>query len=422
MQTLARIRSLKNPSLNRRLGPLGCTIAVLLFGGAASAAPDGPLQEADVIRLARASSPAAIVSAATGAFAEARTRTAGRFANPSLSWVRETVQTGAGSAEDIVSARLPISIMRPLTTRSLAASSGAWMRAQAAQAKSEAVLQALLMYYEATLAAQRIEVLKSSVANLDEAARVLAHREAVGSASGYESTRLSIERELGRSRLRRAEDQLKVLKAQLVAQLGLPPGPIEIAANLVLLSTANQAALAERGWAAREAVKQAKAAQRLASEATGRAGWAWLPTLQLQAGLKHVDQTGGGYGYVAGVSLGLPLFDYGQALKAQAEAQHNLSTARADALSRTFNSELLSAMATLSSARTELQRFESKTSQPVKALLAAAHSGYREGERSIVELLDAQRAQTEVAQRRLTLLGAAKRAEARLRAATGDLQ
>ncbi|NCQ61443.1 MAG: TolC family protein, partial [Myxococcales bacterium] len=132
--------------------------------------------------------------------------------------------------------------------------------------------------------------------------------------------------------------------------------------------------------------------------------------------------TDDGYGYVVGVSLSIPIFDHGQAQRAQAEAQRALAMARSEALTRTIDADVQSALATFRTARAELTRFESRTSGQVEALLAAARSGYREGERTIVELLDAQRAQTDVAERRLSLLGTAKRAEARLRAATGDLQ
>jgi outer membrane protein TolC len=171
-------------------------------------------------------------------------------------------------------------------------------------------------------------------------------------------------------------------------------------------------------------VQQARESLRLAGVAEDQADWAWFPTLELGGGMKRANNFGAdsGYGYVVGVSLSIPLFDHGQAQRAQAEAQRALATARTEALTRTINAEVQSALATFRTARQELTRFESQTSGQVEALLAAAQSGYREGQRSIVELLDAQRAQTDVAERRLGLLGTAKRAEARLRAAAGDLQ
>ena len=397
-------------------------LALALLAWPRIGAAQSVLSEADVIRMARSQSPAGAVARATDSLADARTRTAGPFPNPAVNWARETVETGPVGSQDIVSATLPIDIVRPLATRSLAASEGAWMRAEASLARTDAVLEALLAYYDVVLAERRIEVLTQSVANLEEAARVLERREAAGSASGYESTRLSIASELSRSHLAEARGALQSAKARLAVLLGVRPESVQVATSLSLMPASDETALARRGGASREAVRQSRASQRLAAEAEDRASWAWLPTVELGGGMKHVSDLGGGYGYVVGVSLSIPIFDHGQALRAEAEARTALSTARSEALTRTIDAEVQSELLTFRAARQELKRFESQTSEQVEALLAAAQSGYREGERTIVELLDAQRAQTDVAERRLSLLGTAKRAEARLRAAAGDLQ
>jgi cobalt-zinc-cadmium efflux system outer membrane protein len=171
-------------------------------------------------------------------------------------------------------------------------------------------------------------------------------------------------------------------------------------------------------------VRDARESLRLAEQAEDRAHWAWFPTVELGGGLKraHSFGTDSGYGYALGVSLRLPLFDHGQAERGQAEAQRALARARSDALTRSIDAEMQTALVTFRTAREEFSRFEAQTSSQVEMLLAAAQSGYREGERTIVELLDAQRAQADVAERRLGLLAMAKRAEVRLRAATGDFQ
>jgi cobalt-zinc-cadmium efflux system outer membrane protein len=281
-----------------------------------------------------------------------------------------------------------------------------------------------LAYYEVVLAARRMEILSEASANLDEAARILARREAAGSASGYESTRLAIASELSRSHLAEARGVLDSAKLWLGALLGVRAGSLRIAIALPLISPDDEARLARSRGATRAAVQQASASLRWARQAQERAGWAWLPTLELGGGLKRANnlEADSGYGYVAAVSLSIPLFDHGQAQRAQAEAQRSLASARSEALTRGIDAEVQRELASFRAAHQALSRFESLTSGQIEALLAAAQRGYREGERTILELLDAQRAQTEVAQRRLSLLGAAKRAEARLRAAAGELQ
>jgi outer membrane protein TolC len=405
-----------------------CLVSALFFApGRAAAEPrdEASLHEAEVVKLARARAPGARLAQATEQLAEARARTSALAANPSLNYARETVETGPVSArgsQDILSASLPLEFARRGTARALIASESAWIRAEASLSRSDAVLAALYGYYDVVLAARHVEILSESVSNLEEAARVLKSREAAGTASGYESTRLAIEHELSRSQLAEARGVFESRKARLAALLGLDLQTLHVDGNVGLLAVSDEVRLARGG--ARPVLQRAKEAERFATEAQDQAKWAWLPSVELGAGVKRANNAGfdSGYGYALGVSLTLPLFDHGQAQRAEADAQQALTSARSEALTRSLDAEVAGALATLRVARQELERFEASTTHQVETLLKAAGAGYREGERSIVELLDAQRARTLVAERRLALLYAAKRAEATLRAAAGDFE
>jgi cobalt-zinc-cadmium efflux system outer membrane protein len=288
-------------------------------------------------------------------------------------------------------------------------------------ARSEALLNALISYYELAIAQQRVELLAHALENLDEAARILARREDAGTSSGYESMRLAIASELSRSRHAEAQGALEAARAQLASLLNLDAGSLRVAA-LSPSPLAPEVNTAHGGGQGVQALEQLAAAGQFAARAEQQAEWAGLPSVELKAGMKHVSDAGGGYGYVLGLSLSLPVFESGQALRAEAKAQRGLHLARRDALARKLSRQKARAQALHRAAQAELIRLEATTRAPVKALLLAAQSGYREGERSIVELLDAQRAETEVAERRLQLLVATKKAEARVRAASGELQ
>ncbi len=406
---------LQNPTLARTFGRL---LAVSILASSSVGLAQEVLNEATVIRWALAQSPNSLIANATEDLAEARSRTAGRMPNPTVAWNREAVGTGPASTQDIVSASLPISIARPLTTHALAGAQGAWMRSQAALSRDQAVLAAVLAYYDLASSAEQIRLLTRAVSNLEEAARVLARREAAGSASGYETTRLAIAAELRRSQLSQAEGNQERLRSELSALLGRPsdeqPSPQGL--TLIGMEDAPQAEAEPR-----QTLLQARSAERLSALAQGRAAWAWLPVLRVDAGIKHINAIDASVGYVVGLSLSLPVFDHGQALEAEAEAARALSLARVRALAQRIEADKRGARIAYQSARQELKRFEARTGGQIESLLAAAQSGYREGERSILELLDAQRAQTEVAERRLHLLLTAKRAEARLRSAAGVL-
>lgn len=431
MQMLRDMRALKSPTGARRTWGL-ITLALISLSRLVSAQAENTqaarlLSEADVIQRARTHSPAAAVAGATDVLAEAHSRAAGLLPNPSLSWGRETIQTGpvaTGGSQDILTAAVPVDVARPLSARSLAASEGAWMHAEASLSRTDGMLAAVLAYYEVVLAERRAAELEQVVADLEEAARVLTRREEAGSASGYERARLTIARELSFSHLAQARGQLESSTQRLGTWLGLRRGSFRVATSIELISESAEAELMRDRGQSRRAMQSARESQRLAVEADDRAGWAWLPSLELAGGMKRANNTGtaSGFGYVLGVSLSIPVLDHGQAQRAQGRAQRMLAQARSEALSRTIAADLQSALATFRAARRELRRFEAQTSDQVEVLLTAAQSGYREGERSIVELLDAQRARADVAEQRLSLLGTAKRAEVRLRAAAGELQ
>ncbi len=184
METEQRLGLPKTPSVARRnclalvLGLLCAPSTVVAQPSDSTAlAARAPLSEADIIRMTRSRSPAGKVAKATDELADARARTAGPYPNPSLSWMRETVETGPVGSEDTFTATLPIDIARPRATRSLVASQSAWTRAEASLSRTDAVLGTVLAYYDVALAEGRARVLAQSLANLEEAARVLERRE-----------------------------------------------------------------------------------------------------------------------------------------------------------------------------------------------------------------------------------------------------
>ena len=127
-------------------------------------------------------------------------------------------------------------------------------------------------------------------------------------------------------------------------------------------------------------------------------------------------------GYVAGVSLSLPVFDRGQDSVTAARAAQQQATAALRLGERDTQLRLTVAREALAAAVAELARFREATSARVELLERAALAGYREGDRSVVELVDAQRARTAVARRVLALELEAKQAELALRAAQGEFE
>lgn len=411
----------ETPTAGRTFSALAAGLVVVSSLVAGPAWARQILTESDVVRLARARAPDSVVADAALDLADADALSARLLPNPRLEWERESSSAGEGSVQDVLRATLPIDVARTRSARALAASTSTWTRAEAAAARSGAVLEAVLAYYDVLVSEQQVAILEEAAETLDEAARILAVREAAGTASGYESARLAIARELAQSRVAEARGAARASRERLATLLDVDSESLHAGGSLALSILPSEADLAQRA-AERELILFARASARSAAEAEARAAWSWIPAMELSAGPNLVRESDRGYGYVSGLSIGIPLFDRGQALRAEARAQRNLADARTGALSRTVRGGLAGDYALYETARAELERFEAATSEPVEALLKAAHTRYREGQAAIVELLDAQRARTEVAERRLELLAAAKRAEARVRAAAGELR
>jgi outer membrane protein TolC len=296
------------------------------------------------------------------------------------------------------------------------------MRVESATLRRQTVVEAVLLYYSCVSAGQRTRVLEGALTNLEEASRVLAARREAGTASQYENKRLEVATQLAKSRAAEAAGEQQASLARLAASLGVSASGLEVGESLALEPLPNKGALLARAAGGGEPMRWAQIATRAAGEAKREARFSWFPDLAVFGGMKRVSAVQEEFGYVMGLSLELPVFDSGQALRAESGAFQKLSEARVAALSAFTRGQVESLFIEYEAARHNLEQFDLKTSRSVGLLLVAARSGYREGERTILELLDAQTLQTEVSARRLSLLLSAKQGEAKLRALMGEFE
>jgi outer membrane protein TolC len=386
--TPSLLRSLKTPTICRSCW-LGALWVAMGVGGAAHA---DALTEADVTRLS------------------------------SLGWDREAIPGGAASPERIDDLFLTVPLDLSSRRRAgvaLARAEVASLRSRAARSQSDAVTASLFLFYDALAADREVAIASRAVARLDEAARVMERRQQAGTTSGYERTRLEVEAELARSALRGSEARSKAARAELALLLALDSSALKLQGDLtpaVVVEGSNTAA------ASRPSVKLLRQSEAEAREARAAGGWSWVPTLSLSGGVRIRETDVTSYGYVAGVSLSLPVFARGQEVIAESAARQRLADVQARAAERATEIEVQRAHRDLIASRAELERFEEATKDRVGLLERAAESGYREGARSIVELVDAQRTGTQVERRRLELQSAVKRAELALRAARGEFE
>jgi len=380
--------------------------------------------ETDVIRLAKAQDPDLLTAHRAVAVAEAHRLEAGLRPNPSVGWDREHFPGGsAGESEDSLLFSMPIDLStRRSMLEHLAQSEVAVAGAEAALTQSDVVVRALTLFYHLLTERQRSGIEQRAAERLEEAARVVKSRKQEGKASGYDLARLEVEGELFASTHRQTQARVVRIQAELRSLLGIQSGSVSFRGSL----DPNEGLVAQsterENGRVRPSLRLLRAAASSAGEAGAAASRTWLPTLQISGGprIGLADKTR--YGYVAGLSVEIPLFSRGKELSARADARRRHTHARADAAQRSAQIERARAERIVNAAQQELRRLDESTRDRVDSLERAAESGYREGERSIVEFLDARRIRSTIAVRRLELMRSLKQAEVALRAARGDFE
>lgn len=386
--------------------------------GAASAAAAELVTEEDVVRIARAEDPELLAARYAIAVAEAEEIRASLYPNPSLDLQRENLPAGSPTNEDSLFVTVPIEFTgRRPAERALARSAASGNRARAARTRSAAVVRSLGAFYSALAAEREVEILARAVAGFEEAARIVKRRHEEGTTSGYERARLEIEGELALSDLREAETRSRAARATLAGLIAANASTLELRGDLATVEPPTEEAPPEP-----PSIRLLRTAEVEARKAGVAASWAGIPTLSLSGGIRAGQWDDTPYGYVAGLSLSLPVLSRGQELVAESEARRRLAAAEVSAAERETRIDLARSRAQLVGVRAEIARFAHSTRDRIELLGRAAASAYREGDLSVADLVDASRARTEIDRRRLELDLLAKRSELKLRAARGEFE
>lgn len=355
--------------------------------------------------------------------ARARASTEGLWPNPWVDWERQEAFAPNAQIQDLARLIVPLDLSgRRDARRALADVEAALGEADAAAARAQAIEGALALFYEVLAAERRLRSYEETQAALDEALRVVRSREATGEASGYASARLTLEAELARSRLEEARVQVAARRARLAALLGADAPPDRLSGTFEVERVPALGALLRDAAAHRPELVALRDAEAAARRAAGAAEWAWIPRIDLSGGYNRQQGQAEnivGHGYVFHAAVEIPLFDHGQGERAQATAARSAVTAQRDALEARVAAEVRAEHARLSGVIAERERFGASVAEPAGVLARAAASGYRDGERSVVELVDAQRALADARERAIELDLAARRAELALRRASG---
>lgn len=297
---------------------------------------------------------------------------------------------------------------------------------EAARAQGESdrfllVAEGLRVFRETEYRRLRLAMMTGERAALVRAVDIVAKRAKAGEASGYDSQRLQIELTAYDDVIASAAIELRASQRQLATLIGRPGLRVDAAGDLTLGSVSSLDALLPDALARRGDYRAAKLRVDAAVQERSAASRTW-PTFEVTAGAMSADVgTETAFGYVAGLSVNLPIFDRGGAGRARADAARRAAAADVKLLERQVPDAIRIAHETWMARIAQAKAYQAMQLARIDQLLRSAETGYREGGDSIVELLDAYRSARDSRLRELELRRDASLAELDLWLAVGSL-
>lgn len=346
------------------------------------------------------------------ALAESHVQAAGLLSNPTLSYGRARVDVlGDRRTEASISVSQTIDISGRRSLRKEAAEQLAIASREDGRHYRATVVNDVRRVFADNL--YRVEIIKSLSAwttRLEHIHQNVQKMAKAGEVSGYDGRRLSRELQTGQARLTSAETDAMRAKMRLIGLVGLVDltgasntneqyqtasstslvevsGTLlpEVSQNLLFYQTALQG---RPDLAALKAQAESfKRDQQIAARS-------WVPEVNVGLGQKRLEETGrSNTGVMLSLSIPIALFDRGQASGAKANAQLASSQAQSHLLLREAQSEVHGSWMQTTTMRETADKFRRETLADTQALSRIAEKAYQAGEGSIVELLDAYRAQ-----------------------------
>ena len=418
-------------------GSLAVLYALITALPVAAQQPAQRLTLDEAITAARRVSPDVRAAEQALSAATARAQQAGAHINPTFTYGREqTSASGQTSSQNIaaIEQRLELGGIRSARLHA------ARLRTAAAAARLTAV-QAQLVFettraYAFAAAADRRALLADQAAEaFAQATGISERRLAAGDVSGYAHRRIRLEG--ARYATMRAEAALARRNAHLALAALVSEGSdsilslnVELADSLPLApdrfvettgsvpNGVDQPSLDSLVRVALRSRADLQALDREAAAATADAQLAArerIPVPALSAGFKNEHSgvaNSTANGFVAGVSIPLPLWDRRAGTIAAADAESRRRVAEVDAMRRRVTREVAEAHAAYQALAIQLDALKSQLGPETRSAMHAVQVAYSEGEITLVEWLDAVRTYQEVESSFVTL-----RAEALIRRA-----
>jgi cobalt-zinc-cadmium efflux system outer membrane protein len=343
-----------------------------------------------------------------------------RWPNPRVTVDRESV-AGVTEFLTMVAQPLPITGRRELEVEAAASLVDATSnRADEALRRSRSDLRHAFAQLLSAQARER--ELAAARDRLRELAEVLAKREVVGDAAGFD--RLRAEREVQDVDADRAMALADRVRAQ-AAVAGFFAGPVD-ASQIVAIdrpaapgSVPELDMLVERAESVRGEILALRKDAESARFAVRAADRRWVPEPEVIAGTKSSTVGGGDIGSVVTLQATLPLFDRGKPEHALAVARAAQADARLQAFRQSLRAEIAAWRVAVLERRDAASRYRLAAVASAGQIARIAQVSYDAGERGILELLDAYRTASSARVRQALLDLAVREAEIELEFVSG---
>jgi cobalt-zinc-cadmium efflux system outer membrane protein len=395
-------------------------VAVCVLVPAGGGAQTLSLTEAQALARLSAESPRVQAVRAAVDVARADILSAARWPNPRVTFNREAV---AGVTENM----LMVAQLVPVAGRRRFEMSAASARVDAASSRADDAIRRLradlrLAFTDLWTAQVREQELGRGEDRLRDLAEVLDRREAAGESAGFD--RLRAEREVIEFEADRAAAATERAQAQgvLGSFFAAAPGPAPIEAVAPQRTPAMLPPVEELMARAETVRGELLALQRerdAASFMERAAGRRRVPEPEVVAGTKSSNAGAGDVGSILSVHLTVPLFDRGRPERAAAQARAAQVRAEEEALRLGVRTAIGAWRAAVIERRAIADRYRAAVSGRAEEIERIAQVSYDNGERGILELLDAYRTATSARMRQTALDAAVREAEIELEFVSG---
>lgn len=285
-----------------------------------------------------------------------------------------------------------------------------------------------LAYLDLQEAQAKYRALSAGLAQLDRAAAIIAQRAAAGANPRYDLVRIEVERGIFEARLVDAKVQLASAQQGLSVLLGRSIEPEILVAEDPIPEApeppSNIDSLLVRALRQRPDLSAARARILAAQLRISQTRREYVPTPEISIGYMPwyaVPDASPNRGAAlhAGLTLPLPLFDRGQGQVERAAAEAKMAALHAEEAEHLIELDVRHSAIAMKARVESFRGYRARVEEHVERLLQIAETAYREGQSSILELLDAHREHLDASEREIELRAAAWRATLELDRAIG---